>query len=573
MPDDVPTFANCPLTIKVQSLEQIFGSQPAFHLPWFQRAYAWCEEHAARLFGDIVRAIETERSHYFLGHVLLAGPPEAASVALIDGHQRTLTLTILFALLRDRAPTAEGRQRLHKAISAEPGKRLTPHHPASQSAGPYHVATQPSVSAFFARYVQDPGATALDTEDYDDELTEVELRIIENRRRLASLLDAYLDDEDNAAQRWQELAEFLLARCFIVVERVADEFEGWDMLATEEATGLPFHSAERLKISLISAMPRNEQDDASRRWEAWQAQLGRDNLHRLVHHVRALELGHRSNQPIEQELIRRMKLNQGGAVFFDKLLAPNVTHFARLLASDFGDDEAGRTISRAIRYMQWLERDVWVLPALRWLELFGAKATDSAVFFQRLERLAWFQRIATNDPVQQERRFIRLANEIAMGRTIDQLEGLAIEPKLRDDMRKNLLSRTFYDKRYSRIVLRRICAELGEDPGEVDGNTVTVEHILPRRPPRGSVWLDEFNKGAIGNCVNRLGNLTLLSFEDNQRLATHPFEEKAPVLANSKFAISRDAASVETWTAREIEMRSLRLARFLFERWELPFPR
>ncbi|MCB1511247.1 MAG: DUF262 domain-containing protein [Hyphomicrobiaceae bacterium] len=551
-----------PIVVTVETIERFFSTTRPLQLPWFQRAYAWHDEHAARLLSDIITAMQAERRNYLLGHILLAGTDEAPRFFLIDGHQRAITLTILIALLRDRAPTEQDKNRLSALISpsATAGE--------SGDAPAYRIITQPSIASVFLRYVQQVDATKNDALDGDEILTEIETRIIENRQRLAQLLDNHLESDVAA---WQRLVGFLLERCFIIIETVDDENEAWTILSVEESTGIPFHSTERLKISLIAAMPGNEQQDAARRWHAWQAKIGDHALQRVVHHVRALQVGVRSNQPLEQELIRRLRLNNSGADFLDRLMEPNVARYAAIRDKKIGGGATQQQTAKAITYMQWLEHDFWMAPALRWLELHGADAPDTAEFFTRLERLAWFQRMTSNDPVQHERRFIRLAKEMSGKVELEALGALSIEPKMRREMRENLLSRTFYDKRYSRLVLRRICAELGADPGQIDGVNVSVEHILPRRPEANSPWRKGFPRDSGKQLANRLGNLALLPFDKNQEIGVRRYEEKRPVLQASAYPISLDAAVSDLWTPDVINKRTERLARLLFERWQLPF--
>lgn len=561
MPDEPSDPALPPLRVSVKSIESFFSATRPLELPWFQRAYAWDDEHAARLLSDIGLALDAGRPYYMLGHVLLAGRPTDARLYLIDGHQRAITLTILFALLRDRAPSENDRERLSHLVGQRSGSG------ANTAASGYRIMTQASVAGMFERYVQADGATGNDVLEGDEILSEVETRILENRRRLSRLLDEMVGDE----LRWRQLVAFLLERCHLVVEQVDNEDEAWTMLSVEETTGLPFHSTERLKISLIAAMPANEQVDAARRWVRWQSRLGVEALQRLIHHVRALRLGIRSNQPIEQELIRKLKLNASGAEFFDKLMEPNVAHLIAIREKAIGNGSSHAQISQAIGYMQWLEQDFWLTPALAWLGEHGADDADTEAFFVQLERLAWVQRMTSNDPIQHERKFIRLAKEITQRRRLAELREIEIDKKTRESMRNNLLSRTFFEKRYSRLVLRRICAELREDPGPIDGVSLSVEHILPRRPEQHSPWRKKFPKDSGKQYANQLGNLALLSFADNQHVGVKPYDDKLPVLAASTFAISRDAAQFPAWSPKVIEERTERLARLLFDRWQLPF--
>jgi hypothetical protein len=66
------------------------------------------------------------------------------------------------------------------------------------------------------------------------------------------------------------------------------------------------------------------------------------------------------------------------------------------------------------------------------------------------------------DDVEHRRRAIALANEIADEVALNDMKELAPSPQLCRRVRLNLTSRTFYDKRYCRPLLRFLSDLLGE---------------------------------------------------------------------------------------------------------------
>lgn len=550
-----------PIDVSAHFLVDHFSGEHAFHLPWFQRAYAWDEEHAERLLADIKFALHQNKTHYFLGHVLLAGPRQDTRLALIDGHQRTLTLTIIFALLRDSAPTPEDANRIDRLIR-EPGFSEIG---ASTNTG-FRLQPQPSICDFVARFVQAPGGTNCEPQDTDLIPSETEQIIIENRNGLRALLDEFA----TSPQKWHALTNFLLHSCYLVVERVDDQDEAWSMLALEESTGLPFHSSERIKNSLIAAVPREHQEEANQKWERWQSQLGSDDLTRLMHHVRSLLLQRRSNQPLEQDLIKRVSA-MGYEDLFDNHIGPNVENFIALKSGRFGPWRQRSAVAAAVTPLHWLERDFWVAPALKWLSINGAQHPETATFFADLDRLSWLLRISSNDPVQHERHFLRLSRQIVPERKVAEIPALAITEQVRKEAIANLTSRTFFEKKYSRLIMRRIGFELGSDPGEIDGDRATIEHVLPRRPDADSRWREQFrSKGAIKANIHRLGNLAILSLKDNQKVGNSAYPEKRNCLKRSKFTPTRHAAAYDVWTPEIIDERTRVLTNVLLAAWRLP---
>ena len=110
----------------------------------------------------------------------------------------------------------------------------------------------------------------------------------------------------------------------------------------------------------------------------------------------------------------------------------------------------------------------------------------------------------------------------------------------------------------------------GEDPGPINGANATVEHVLPRRPGKGTGWDKDYtSKAKIDEHVHRLGNLAVLTFEDNQKAGSDSFEKKKKIFAKSDFAMAQAIAETERWPPQAIKQRSITLADQLLAPWDL----
>src|SRR5690349_12461169 len=71
-------------------------------VPTYQRSYAWKKPEVLELFRDLRRAIEADKSYYFLGSIVGCEVEGESDVAeIVDGQQRLATTTILLAAIRD----------------------------------------------------------------------------------------------------------------------------------------------------------------------------------------------------------------------------------------------------------------------------------------------------------------------------------------------------------------------------------------------------------------------------------------------------------------------------------------
>lgn len=543
----------------VLTLEQVFSGAYALSLPWFQRAYAWSEKHISRLHADLLGARRGPRGSYLLGHVFLAKPGPEPPASIIDGHQRSISLSLLFGLLRDLDPSGPMSARLHALIE--------------DPSGAYRLTPQPSVTEFFAKYVQAKGGTLLAPTCELLELSGSERNILNNRDHLRGLLSEHVP----AASDRAELARFVLENCFLIVETVEDEEEAWTLLSIEEETGLDFHSSERAKVSLITAMPRSEQEDAARLYESAQIMVGADGMWQLLAHIRMLKARRRTSKPVEKELLQRFKLNITGIEFLREELLPRAEALARIARRDIGSGQARETTASALVTLSWLDHQLWVPAALQWLKVMGPDHPETPLFFSRLDRLGYLLKIGGVDPTEQENRFIELINDIDSRNGVERMRRLDVSSKLLAAALENLRAKTFYNKRFHALVLRRISwnVDPSRDQGPVDGNKVTVEHVLPRKPAPGRQWWQDFPQASdVADHCNRLGNLTFLSHEENLVAANSDYVVKRIVLAgaSARFVLAELAVREQVWTPRTIQRRTESLIDLLLRPWALKAP-
>lgn len=90
------------ITGKEYPLSKIFSSDFEYHIPGYQRPYAWTEDETGALFDDLYGFFQTENTeNFFLGSIVLIKDEQNRYADVIDGQQRLTTLSILFAVLAD----------------------------------------------------------------------------------------------------------------------------------------------------------------------------------------------------------------------------------------------------------------------------------------------------------------------------------------------------------------------------------------------------------------------------------------------------------------------------------------
>lgn len=540
------------ISVKVLNVRGLLSGSYAFHLPWFQRAYAWQTSEVGRLLTNLVEAMRAgDQGRYFLGKIMLSKKNGSRDTALVDGHQRVMTLTLIYAVLRDLENDLSQRQALHAFIG---------------DGTSHHLRPQQALAQFIERFVQLDGSTTLEPETALSDLSETQRNIIENRDYLRhELANGSFDPQTR-----RQLASFLADHCHILKCAVENEDEAWQILQTEEETRVGFTPTDRAKATLLSIVPDDQRARCQAIWEKCEALLGASDLHALLLHLRMLRLRNLSDKPVEADLARAHAMDTMGLAFLEAELMPAAELVAKLRAGTVGPAASQASIAGYVRQMSWIDANYWVPAALNWLMRRGEQAADTAVFFRLLERLVWFMRLSGADPVKRQRHILRLLGEMDKGGSAKSLRELEISKAMRDAAVENMRSATFDSKHYAARLLRRVSVALGQDPGPTHAMRLTLEHILPRSFLPGSPWRAVFaNRKAVQNNAHRLGNLTFLSAADNQAADTLDWAAKRRILAASEFKLSQRAGTAKQWTAESISKRTDELIGILLKDWEV----
>jgi len=152
-------------------------------------------------------------------------------------------------------------------------------------------------------------------------------------------------------------------------------------------------------------------------------------------------------------------------------------------------------------------------------------------------------------------------------------------PPTKDDILKKLYSLMVSDEEFInnfkvfnskknaviRYLLRKINNyDISETKIVDDSNRVHVEHILPKKINED--WIN-FNDEDHETYLWRLGNLTLLGQEYNNRAKNKGFDKKKEIYKKSEIKMTRDLVSIDDWTTFTIVKRQEDFAEIALKIW------
>lgn len=550
------------------TLGKLLGPAHLFEVPAFQRAYSWTTDEAGQLIEDLLLALGEADARgapvgYFLGPILLldAAKPGAHGrsprrLQIIDGQQRLATLTVLTCVLRDLARRADGRAlpELDRMIGDG----------ANGARASYRLQMRGAAQRIMAEYIQPQGATL--KEAPQGNLSEADVLLLAVRDQLVEALS------DRDASMLTRLAAFLHEACTVVVITSHDVDRAHRTFAALNNRGRPLDRCDIINAQLMDSVASSDLARLQREWEALSTRLG-PGLDMLFSHVRSA-IGD-ARAPVISEIGRLAAAAGGGARFLDSILMPFGRAFAHILAADHSGSPESAAINRHLRHLGWLPSTEWIPPLLLWWTRHGDDARAITAFLSRLDRLAFGMRVLGLGSDKRQARMQQIRAAIEKGHAV--IEGgspLDLVPEELRNIRHNLRDLHPRSQLSCKLVLMRLESEISGDDARLDTEELTVEHILPQKPARTSLWRNWFSDAEERQaCTGSLGNLVLVPRALNERARNQDFERKHAIFFASNApplpSLTEELRSLKTWDATLIRAREERLLATLDTMWQL----
>jgi hypothetical protein len=554
-------------------LKAIFGDAFAFHIPPYQRPYAWTSEHAGELLDDLLEFLGEggepveELSPYFLGSIVLV-KGEAPEAAVVDGHQRLLTLTILLAALRATVParyTDDLTPFLYARSNAITG---APEH--------YRVRPRERDAAYFQEHIQRDANIRHLNELAPDALSDSQRNMRDNAllylRRLEQLPEL---------QRLR-LARFVVNRCLLVVVSTPDLDSAYRIFSVLNDRGLDLSHTDILKAEIIGAIPAAEQAAYTSKWEDIEESLGRADFESLFGHIRMIRRRARQRETILKEfreyVLRRARDAQQ---VIDEALVPYGTAQHTIRGIAYTSTHGAEAVNTPLYWLNQISDTDWLPPAIMVMAERRREPERLARFMSDLERLAAGMMIMRASAAARITRYARLLTLLESAQA-DFSPVFAIDSPLQltTEERSEIVrilggNLDAHNTHVRRFVLLRLDADLAGSIPMTHRAAVTVEHVLPQSPPAGSEWLRWFPSQRDRNrYVHCLGNMVLLSRTKNTAAANLDFAQKKrsyfnPSGAEGPFALTAQVLREDVWTPEVVERRQSELLGRLWRIWRL----
>ncbi len=571
-----------PIEATEESLANILLSNSGYSIPWYQRPYAWEEEHVTDLFDDLYRSYKSGTTEgYFLGSIVLTDEQSNKEKGIIDGQQRLTTLTILFACLAYHVKENGGDDKYKESLK----KYII--NPGDETQG---VAEKPRLSIrkrdreFFEEYIHelkfDEWLVADSEQPKKPKRKSKKIKLdpkILIRNNSVIFLKRIKKYFDNDIPALKQFVKFLTSECSFVVISTPNKETASRVFYVMNSRGLDLQPTDIIKANVMESATHDE--SLNNVWEEMEDALGREDFNHLFYYVRMI----RAKKKLEESILKEFSKH-----FFDDMNKPSdlikktlkLYSDALLTVRNSSYESTSEEKSEPINnYLDWLTKinnSDWIPPAIQFLAKHKNNPDYLLYFFERLERLSAYLYICSKSVNKRIERYAEVIREVE-GKHDLQNPPQSLE--LTDAEKKEMLD-TLSSDIYNMTAQKRNYILLRLDSFMVDGNatynprTLTIEHVLPQNPSENSEWLQKWNKEQREEWLHKLANLLPLNKRRNSAAQNYDFERKKNAYFKgtsnmNSYALTSQIILVEEWTPEVVERRQATLLEKLTEKWGL----
>jgi len=561
---------------------ELWGSmERKYIIPRYQREYSWGIDNLVTFWDDV----HTERE-FFFGSVVLKDPENRGDrIEIIDGQQRMLTMTILYAAIRDvirELGDSEIANGVHSQyIIQRRGIRDSE----------YIIQPTDGLRDYFERSIQSRNP------NFREPGTKEHKRVQRNYNWLKKKIQERLISEslEGNIHILSDLIERMNAMQIIRI-KVTDSYDAYRIFETVNATGVDLSVADLLKNMVFRNLLPDEnsgEDTAQKKWTEMKENLAEINIE-VARFVRYHWISSRETVTMGN-LYKSVKAKTQmyaweellSSLHSDSKLLNNLMNGTIPNPRSLGEVQRINSKLKAINEMGFSQCYVLLLSILRnrerlnlsWGELYELVSEIENFNFvyhticsrpaNRVETFYSRTAIAIQEITNDEDGRNRFQSRIeSIYNELDELKPSRVEFvedfKLRTKYTTSTKKKNLIRYILARIEERDYPEQVAERP--ID-NSISIEHILPQKPEEHWGLTEE----EVESYVHLIGNLVLVGIDFNVNARNYELERKILELRESGIRTTVDLLSqIEQenppiWTKQEIENRTNLLAEISYD--------
>jgi len=519
------------------TIGKLLSQEYFFRVPEYQRAFSWEVDNFEDLIGDIITANKTQE--YFLGTIVLHATEIAGNYNVVDGQQRLTSLMILLACLRDLVAAAPFKSGIQTKIQQ----------PENVVDGiPDKVRLEVKDRVIFAALVIKNGGTI--DPPRSNTLSEPESRYVQ-------AIEIYKDRLSSLKQpELEAVITFLNQKCVVISLTTSTFNDAFRLFTIVNDRGKQLRRIDILKALNIAPeviVKDTVRNRIAQQWEDYEKELGESTFENIFHLIRLIQLKDKPQGDLLSEFTDR--IFSKGSLSRGEAFVNVVFDYAKLYRNVFLDrDILDETDKPNIVYKGLIFIMDSEFRASFAKKFSGAAFLDFCLKIEKVYLEQWMSGIRKDERYASYAKilgFIESAKKPA-----DVIDSITFD---KDSILKAVANKNLYKASYCRYVLLRLELLASEHDVEKDFIAKSIEHVLPQNPEAKGYWADNHDLAAIGDYVNTVGNLVLLSKSKNSASSNFDFAKKKEKYLKSRvtdYPRSVEVLNYDKWDRPTIEKRN-----------------
>lgn len=552
-------------------LLKIFSSDFEYHIPAYQRPYAWTVEETNTLFEDLYGFFTSEKEdeNYFLGSIVLIKENNERKSDVIDGQQRLTTLTILFSVLADNLTDSKKKASCMKRLQEE----------GDELAG---IASLPRVflrewdQDFFNKYIQNVNISDLSKIDPATLDTEAKRHIQENCIALSEKFkETFQGDEDKLL----EFSAFLLKRCYLVVVSTPSQESAFRVFSVMNSRGLNLLPTDIIKSETIGKLPVDLQQSYTDKWEELENQVGREGFNEVFTHTRTIVTMEKAKKKLLDEFRSYVVPETTPKSLIDDFLEPYTLAYMKLKNCSYTSTKNAEEINEYLYWLNKCNNYDWMPPAILFMTMYPDDSDYLLWFIRMLERLSSYLQITAQDVNRRMARYKFVLTELKEkphSTLSNPIRNIELTEWEKEEFLKALNGEIYTMPAVRRnYIIQRLDSFVSDGGATYNAKLFTIEHVLPQNPSAGSEWYDLWPDAKIRQFwLNRIANLVPLTRQRNSAAQNYDFKLKKEKYFTTKggtssYQLTTQVLNIDTWSPDVVESRQKDMIDIFTKNWKL----
>ncbi len=549
------------------SIGEIFRKPVAYHVPHYQRDFAWTDEQVEILWEDIIASLtDRESNDYFLGAIVVAPGEDDKTRSIVDGQQRLAAISMLFSAIA-AAWQEEGDERRATGISRD---YLGTEDRRTGDIIPKLKLNETNSDVFKSVVLDRKTPSISDLKLWHPSKKRIHQAFEIIKKSLHKWLEGFKDKESALL----DLEEFLADRLNVILIEVGDDSDAFVIFETLNDRGLALAVSDLVKNYLFSLAGSRDIETFKVQWHDISTVVGGQHLTQFLRHYWLSSFGLVRERDLYRELKHNIKNNTKARQFIERL----------------------HSASKLYAALENPEHDFWedfpheILDILKALSVFGVtqyrpvalavvekfKPDKAIKVFRQLMVISFrYTVVAKLGTGNLEKIYADAAMAVRNDEAPSPKE---VFSKLRQAyVPDGVFSDRFASRRFTKSVIARYILadnyieQSSEKKVAFESANITLEHVLPKNP--GNDWRDAYTSNEeFEEIVEQIGNLTLLERGKNRGVANAAFDKKKKrAFLTSGLAINKEIATEKEWNAEKIRERSRKFAELACKIWKISY--